>query len=167
MPHKRNPWRFESICGLAKVVRGNLIPALENITSWHERDLTNSSAERIIIPDSFLATDFMIQSLTKLLDRLEINVDRMERNLDMMGELVFSEHVLLALIQEGMSRDDAYKVCQQAAAKCWDEGLSFRRALEQDPEVTSRLSATELDECFDLQHHLRNVDTIFERLGIA
>jgi len=167
MPHKRNPWRFESICGLAKVVRGNVIPALENITSWHERDLTNSSAERIIIPDSFLATDFMIQSLTKLLDRLEINVDRMKRNLDMMGELVFSEHVLLALIQKGMSRDDAYKVCQQAAARCWDEGLSFRRALEQDPEVTSRLSATELDECFDLQHHLRNVDTIFERLGIA
>ena len=167
MPHKRNPWRFESICGLAKVVRGNLIPALENITSWHERDLTNSSAERIIIPDTFLAIDFMIQSLTKLLDRLEINVDRMKRNLDMMGELVFSEHVLLALIQKGMSRDDAYKVCQQAAARCWDEGLSFRRALEQDPEVTSRLSATELDECFDLQHHLRNVDTIFERLGIA
>jgi len=167
MPHKRNPWRFESICGLAKVVRGHLIPALENITSWHERDLTNSSAERIIIPDTFLAIDFMIQSLTKLLDRLEINVDRMKRNLDMMGELVFSEHVLLALIQKGMSRDDAYKVCQQAAARCWDEGLSFRRALEQDPEVTSRLSATELDECFDLQHHLRNVDTIFERLGIA
>ncbi|MGC8861912.1 MAG: adenylosuccinate lyase [Armatimonadota bacterium] len=167
MPHKRNPWRFESICGLAKVVRGNVIPALENIASWHERDLTNSSAERIIIPDTFLATDFMIQSLTRLLDRLEVNVDRMKRNLEMMGELVFSEHVLLALIRKGMSRDDAYKVCQQAAAKCWDAGRSFRQVLGEYPEVTSRLSPAELDECFDLEHHLRNVDVIFERLGLA
>ena len=167
MPHKRNPWRFESICGLARVVRGNVIPALENVTSWHERDMTNSAAERIIIPDSFLATDFMLRSLTKLLDRMEINVDRMKRNLEMMGQLVFSEHVLLALIRKGMSRDEGYKVCQRNAARCWDEGVSFRQALEQDHDVTSRLTPAELDECFDLEHHLRNVDAILGRLGIA
>lgn len=166
MPHKRNPWRFESICGLARVVRSNAQPAMENIVSWHERDLTNSAAERIIIPDSCLATDFMLQSLTKLMDRLEINKDNMQRNLEMMGQLVFSEHVLLALIQKGMTRDEAYKVCQRNAAKCWDDGVSFKQALEKDEDVTSRLNANELDECFDLEHHLRNVDGIFRRLGL-
>lgn len=167
MPHKRNPWRFETICGLARVVRANAVPAMENIVSWHERDLTNSAAERIIIPDSFLATDFMLNSLAKLLDKLEVNKDRMRQNLEMMGQLVFSEHVLLALIQRGMTRDDAYKVCQRNAAKCWDENVSYRTALAQDPDVTSRLTEDELDECFNLQHHLRNVDAIFERLGLS
>lgn len=167
MPHKRNPWRFESICGLARVVRSNAIPAMENIVSWHERDLTNSAAERIIIPDSCLATDFMLQSLAKLMERLEVNKANMQRNLEMMGQLVFSEHVLLALIQKGMTRDDAYKACQRSAAKCWDEGLSFRQALEKDSDVTSRLSASELDECFDLEHHLRNVEAILQRLGLS
>lgn len=166
MPHKRNPWRFETIVGLARVVRANVMPAMENVTSWHERDNTNSSCERIIIPDSCLALDFMLQSLAKLMSRLEINKDNMRRNLEKMGQLVFSEHVLLALIQKGMTREEAYKVCQRSAAQCWDEGVSFRQALEKDEDVTSRLSAKELDECFDLEHHLRNVDTIFERLGI-
>ncbi len=167
MPHKRNPWRFESVCGLAKVVRGNVIPAIENVTSWHERDLTNSAAERIVIPDSFLATDFMLQSLTKLMGKLEINVDRMKRNLEMMGQLAFSEHVLLALIRKGLTRDEGYKICQRNAAKCWDQNIPFRQALESDQDVTSRLSPAELDECFDLQHHFRNVGTVLERLGIG
>jgi adenylosuccinate lyase len=167
MPHKRNPWRFESICGLARVVRSNAIPAMENIVSWHERDLTNSAAERIIIPDSFFMVDFMLQSLTKLLDRLEVNQDNMKRNLEMMGQLVFSEHVLLALIQKGMTREEGYKVCQRNAAKCWDENVSFRQALEQDPDVQRLLSKEDLDDCFDLEHHLRNVDRVFERLGLA
>jgi len=166
MPHKRNPWRFETICGLARVVRSNAIPAMENIVSWHERDLTNSAAERIIIPDSCLAVDFMLQSLTKLLDRLEVNDANMKRNLEMMGQLVFSEHVLLALVRKGMTREEGYKVCQRNAAKCWDENVSFRQALEQDEDVKSRLTAQDLDECFDLEHHLRNVDKIFERLGL-
>lgn len=164
MPHKRNPWRFETICGLARVVRSNAIPAMENIVSWHERDLTNSAAERIVIPDSFLATDFMLNSLAKLLDRLEVNKDRMQKNLEMMGQLVFSEHVLLALIQKGMTRDEGYKVCQRNAAKCWDENVSFRAALDQDPDVQRLLTGQELDECFNLKHHLRNVDTIFNRV---
>jgi len=166
MPHKRNPWRFESICGLARVVRSNAIPAMENIVSWHERDLTNSAAERIIIPDCCLATDFMLQSLAKLLDRLEVNVDRMQRNLEMMGQLVFSEHVLLALIQKGMTRDEGYKVCQRNAAKCWDYDMPFRSALEQDLDVARLLTRSELDECFNLAHHLRNIDRVFERLGL-
>lgn len=166
MPHKRNPWRFETIVGLARVVRTNVIPAMENITSWHERDNTNSACERIIIPDSCLATDFLLQSLTKLMSRLEINVDNMRTNLEKMGQLVFSEHVLLSLVKKGMTREDAYKVCQRNAAKCWDDGVSFREALEQDADIRKLLSTEELAECFDLKHHIRNVDTILERLGI-
>lgn len=166
MPHKRNPWRFESIVGLARVVRGNVVPAMENITSWHERDNTNSACERVIIPDSCLATDFLLQSLTKLMSRLEINTDNMQANLEKMGQLVFSEHVLLALVQKGVTREDGYKICQRNAAKCWDDGVSFRQALEQDEAVCSVLSSEELGECFDLVHHLRNVDAILERLGI-
>lgn len=167
MPHKRNPWRFESIVGLARVVRSNAIPGMENIVSWHERDLTNSAAERIIIPDSCLATDFMLQSLAKLLDKLEINKANMQRNLEMMGQLVFSEHVLLALIRKGLTREEGYKIAQRNAAICWDDDMSYREALEQDPDVASRLSKEDLDECFNLEHHLRNVDRIFERLGLS
>ncbi|MFQ3548986.1 MAG: adenylosuccinate lyase [Armatimonadota bacterium] len=166
MPHKRNPWRFESIVGLARVVRANAVPAMENITSWHERDNTNSACERIIIPDSFLATDFMLQSLNRLIERLVINNSNMGNNLSKMGELVFSEHVLLALVKKGMTREEGYKVCQRNAAKSWDDNMSFREALEQDEEVKRLLSKSELDECFNLDHHLRNVDTIFKRLGI-
>ncbi len=166
MPHKRNPWRFETICGLARVVRANAHPALDNIVSWHERDLVNSAAERIIIADSFFAVDFMLQSLAKLLDRLEVNQDNMKRNLEMMGQLVFSEHVLLALIQKGMTREEGYKVCQRNAARCWDEDVSFRQALEGDADVQRLLNKEELDDCFDLAHHLRNVDRVFERLGL-
>lgn len=166
MPHKRNPWRFETICGLARVVRANSQPAMENIVSWHERDLTNSAAERVVMPDSCLAVDFMLTSLAKLLDKLELRSDNMKRNLEMMGQLVFSEHVLLSLINKGMTRDEGYKVAQRNAAKCWDEGISFRQALEKDPDVQARLSSGDLDNCFDLEHHFRNVDAIFKRLGL-
>jgi adenylosuccinate lyase len=167
MPHKRNPWRFETIVGLARVVRANVVPAMENITSWHERDNTNSAVERVIIPDSCLATDFMLQSLAKLMRRLEINTDNMRANLEKMGQLVYSEHALLALIEKGMTREEAYNVCQRNAAKCWDEGISFRQALERDSDVARLLSEDELSECFDLEHHFRNVETILGRLGIA
>ncbi len=166
MPHKRNPWRFESICGLARVVRANAQPAMENIVSWHERDLTNSAVERIIIPDSCLAVDFMLQSLTKLLGKLEVNTGNMQRNLELNGQLVFSEHVMLALIEKGMTRDEAYTICQQGAAKCWDEKIAFRLALESNERVQQLLNSEELDKCFDLEHHFRNIDTIFERLNL-
>ena len=166
MPHKRNPWRFETICSLARIVRSNAQPAMENIVSWHERDLANSAAERIIIPDTCMAVDFMLQSLTKLLDRLEVNVGHMQKNLEMMGQLVFSEHVLLALVQKGMTRDEGYKACQRNAAKCWDENIPFRQAIESDSEVMALLSQKDIDECFNLEHHLKNVDIIFARLGL-
>ncbi len=166
MPHKRNPWRFESVSSLARVVRGNLIPAIENITSWHERDLANSAAERIIIPDSCLAVDFMLQTFTKLMNRLIILQENMERNLEMMGGLVCSEQVMLALIKKGLSREEAYKAAQRNAAKAW-EGKSFREALEEDSEVSAHLTKDELDECFDIKYHLKNIDVVFERLGLA
>lgn len=167
MPHKRNPWRFETVCALAKVARGYVIPALENIPSWHERDLTNSASERIILPDICCAVDFMLQSMAVLMGRIEVRNEQMLRNLEMMGQLVFSEHVLLALIQKGMTRDEAYKVCQRNAANCWDNAVSFRTALELDQDCASRLSGAELDECFNLDHHLRNVKAIFMRAGLV
>ena len=165
MPHKRNPWRFESVSSLARVVRGNVIPALENITSWHERDLANSAAERIIIPDCCLAVDFMLRTFMKLIQKLVVLPENMKRNLETMGGLVCSEQVMLALIAKGMSREEAYKVAQRNAAKAW-EGRNFRSALEADEDVRSRLSKEELDECFDIEYHLKNIDVVFERLGL-
>lgn len=165
MPHKRNPWRFETICGLARVVRSNSVPAMEDIVSWHERDNTNSAAERIIIPDSCLALDFMIQSFTRLMSRLEVNVDNMRRNLHQMGGLVFSERVMLRMVEKGMSKEDAYVAVQENAAKTW-AGHDFHEALDSDSRVTERLSRDDLEEIFDYKHHVRNVDVIFERLGI-
>lgn len=165
MPHKRNPWRFESVSSLARVVRGNVVPALENVTSWHERDLANSAAERIIIPDSCLAVDFMLQTFTKLMGKLVVLPENMKRNLEMMGGLVCSEQVMLALIRKGMSREEAYKAVQRNAASAW-EGQAFRAALESDESVRSRLTDQELDECFDIGYHLKNVDVIFRRLGL-
>ena len=165
MPHKRNPWRFETVVGLARVVRANSIPAMENVVSWHERDNTNSAAERVIIPDSCLALDFMIQSFTKLMSRLEVNVENMKRNLEKMGGLVFSERIMLKMVEKGMSKDDAYVIVQENGAKAW-AGEDFRTALESDLRVSSILTKSELDEIFDYQHHVRNVDVIFERLEI-
>ena len=166
MPHKRNPWRFETIVGLARVIRANVIPAMESITSWHERDNTNSACERVIFADSCCALDFILTSFNKLMNKLEINKDNMLANLGRMGQLVFSEHVLLCLIRKGLTREEGYKVCQRNAARTWDENVSFREALEQDPVIREKLSREDLDSCFDLEHHYRNVDTILKRLGL-
>lgn len=165
MPHKRNPWRFETVCGLARVIRSNSLPAMENVVSWHERDNTNSAAERVIIPDSCLALDFILQSFAKLMSRLEINVDNMKADLEKMGGLVFSERIMLKMVEKGMSKDDAYVAVQQNGAKAW-AGENFRDALESDERVTSVVSKEELAEIFDYKHHVRNVDCIFERLGL-
>lgn len=166
MPHKRNPWRFETIVGLARVTRANAQPAMENITSWHERDNTNSACERVIFADSFSALDFMLTSFNKLMNKLEIKKDNMARNLTHMGQLVFSEHVLLALIRFGLTREEGYKIVQKNAANTWDKNISFRESLEQDEKVMSVIPKDELDKCFDLDHHYRNVDTILRRLGL-
>lgn len=154
MPHKRNPWNSETVCGLARVVRANSQAMLESVMTWHERDLTNSSLERIILPDTFQLVDFMLNRLTRILSGLVINEQRMGENLKMMGDLVFSEHVMVALIHKGMSREGAYKVAQRNAAKAWD-GVDFRTSVAADPDVQAHLTQEEVARLFDLAHHLR------------
>ena len=155
MPHKRNPWNSETVCGLARVVRANAHAMLESIMTWHERDLTNSSLERVILPDTFHLADFMINRMKRILDGLVVMPDNMMRNLRLMGDLVFSEHVMVELIRTGLSREEAYKVAQRNAAKAW-EGQDFQAAVRCDPDVRRVLSDGDLDRIFDLGHHLRN-----------
>lgn len=155
MPHKRNPWSSETVCGLARIVRGNAHSMLESVMTWHERDLTNSSLERIILPDTFHLADFMLNRLKRILDGLVVLPENMLRNLRLMGDLVFSEHVMVALIQAGLSREEAYKAAQRNAAKSW-EGEDFRTAVASDPEVRRYLSDAQIEELFSLEHHLRN-----------
>lgn len=155
MPHKRNPWNSETVVGLARIVRGNAGAMLETIATWHERDLTNSSLERVILPDTFQLVDFMLCRLTKILAGLVVMPDRMHANLQLMGDLVFSEHLMSALIRRGLSRREAYGIAQRHAAGSWD-GADFQTSVRSDPEVLARLSASELDEVFSLRHHLRH-----------
>jgi adenylosuccinate lyase len=165
MPHKRNPWNSETVCGLARLLRGNAHAMLESVATWHERDLTNSSLERIVFPDSCFLADFMINKLVTLLSSLQVFEDRMELNMRKMGDLVFSEHVMLTLIHAGMSREAAYKVAQRNAAKAW-EGQDFKQAVLSDPEVTSRLSTEQALEMFSLEHHLRNARYTLKAVGL-
>ncbi len=155
MPHKRNPWNSETVCGLARIVRGNAHAMLETIATWHERDLTNSSMERIILPDTFHLADFMLNRLTRILTGLVVMPDNMKTNLRKMGDLVFSEHIMVALVGKGMARADAYKVAQRNAAKAWD-GEDFKTSVANDEDVKSRFSPAEIEELFSLEHHLRN-----------
>ena len=155
MPHKRNPWNSETVCGLARLVRGNAHSMLESVMTWHERDLTNSSLERIVFPDTFHLVDFMLRRMTRILKGLVVMPENMASNLRKMGDLVFSEHVMVALIRAGMSREGAYKVAQRNAAKAWD-GEDFKTAVAADPDVQSRLSPEEVEELFSLEHHLRH-----------
>jgi len=156
MPHKRNPWHSETVCGLARVLRGNATAMMESVATWHERDLTNSSVERIVLPDSFHLIDFMLNRMTKVLAGLEIRADRMRTNLELMGDLVYSEHLMVALIGKGCSREEAYKIAQRNAARAW-EGEDYRACVSEDPDVQSRLSPQEIEEVFSLEHHLRHV----------
>lgn len=163
MPHKRNPWNSETVCGLARVVRGNAHAMLETIATWHERDLTNSSLERIILPDTFHLVDFMLNRLTCILNGLVVMPENMLLNLRKMGDLVFSEHLMVALIKSGLSRHDAYKIAQRNAAKSW-EGVDFRASVYGDPDVKSKLSEKELEEVFSLEHHLRYANDTVEKV---
>ena len=165
MPHKRNPVRCERITGLARVIRGNLQAALENVALWHERDISHSSAERVILPDSTIALDFMLADLAEVLERLRVYPERMRENLDAGGGLAYSQGVLLALVDAGLSRDDAYRIVQEAAAAAWDGGEDFRAALAARPEVAERLSTDELEALFDPARYLRNLDVVFDRLA--
>jgi adenylosuccinate lyase len=161
MPHKRNPVVAERICGLARVIRASAAVGLENVPLWHERDISHSSAERIVLPDAFLALDYMLERFAWLVEGLIVDPDRMRANLDSSHGLVFSQRVLSALVASGLARDDAYRLVQRHAMRSWDEGLDFRELVEADPEIAPRLDAT----VFDLADALKHVDVIFERLA--
>jgi adenylosuccinate lyase len=166
MPHKRNPVLTENLTGLARVVRSAVTPALENVALWHERDISHSSVERFIGPDATITLDFALARLTGVIDKLLVYPDRMARNMNRMGGLIHSQRVLLALTQAGASREDAYRLVQRNAMKVWesDGALSLLDLLKADGEVTALLSPAEIEEKFDLDYHLKHVDTIFARV---
>ncbi len=167
MPHKRNPVRCEQISGLARVLRANAMAAMENIPLWHERDISHSSVERVIIPDSCILIDYMLARFTNIIQKLLVYPENMQGNLEKTKGMFFSERILLALVDKGLTREEAYHLVQRNAMKVWADGSTdFHQALLADPDVSSRLSRQELDECFDLQHHLRFVDEIFQRAGL-
>ena len=164
MPHKRNPVLAENLTGLARLVRMAVIPALENVALWHERDISHSSVERNIGPDATVTLDFALHRLTGVIDRLVVHPENMRRNLDRLGGLVHSQRVLLALTQRGVAREDAYRIVQRNAMKVWEGKGEFMAELKSDPNVTAALSDTEINELFDLGYHLKHVDTIFSRV---
>ncbi len=164
MPHKRNPIVAERICGLARLVRGYALVGLENVALWHERDISHSSAERIVLPDSFLAVDYMLDRFAWLVEGLTVRPERMRANLEVTGGLFFSQRLLLALVDSGLDRDTAYRAVQRHAMRAWDEGLDFRRLVRGDVEIASRVS---LDEVFDLAAFTRHTDVVFQRLHAA
>lgn len=166
MPHKRNPITCERVAGLARVLRGNSQAAMENISLWHERDITHSSVERIIIPDSCILLDYMLGLFTDIVDKLIVYPVNMKKNLELMHGLVFSQSVLLALTKKGMKREDAYAAVQKSAMDVWQNKKNFKDVLKSDKSITNYLSNSELDELFDLKKSIRNVDYIFERVGL-
>jgi len=167
MPHKRNPIISERICGMARIVRANSVVGLENVALWHERDISHSSAERVVLPDSSIALDYMVQKAIGLIDGLVVYPERMLENLGATHGLIFSGQLLLALTNKGVSRETAYEWVQRNAMRVWDENRDFHELVKADADITSKLSAEEIDRTFSLDHYLRNVDQIFQRLGIT
>src|SRR5215203_2833695 len=164
MPHKRNPIVAERICGLARIVRAAAVVGLENVALWHERDISHSSAERVVLPDAFLALDYMLDRFVWLVEGLVVRPGRMRRNLEASHGLFFSQRVLLALVESGLARDDAYRVVQRNAMRAWDEEQDFRSLVEADADITSVLSPDALADAFDLRAYTRHVDAVFQRL---
>ena len=158
MPHKRNPISAETISGLARVVRSNLLAGLQDVALWHERDISHSSVERVVLPDSAVLAHYMVVRLDRLLSGMYVDVERMESNVWSSHGLVFSQPVLLALVAGGMARDDAYRIVQRNAISAWEQGVDFRRLLESDPEVF--LGAGALDEAFDLRRAIRHIERV-------
>jgi adenylosuccinate lyase len=167
MPHKRNPELCERICGLARLVRGYALTSMENISLWHERDISHSSTERIILPDSCLALDYSLALFTSVMRRLQIYPQRMKRNIGLTKGLIFSQRVMLALIDKGLSRQKAYEMVQRNAMKAWQGNKNFLSLLKADPEVTATLPPEKLEPLFDEQYYLRYIDEIFKRLGLT
>ncbi|HZU11789.1 MAG TPA: adenylosuccinate lyase [Chloroflexota bacterium] len=167
MPHKRNPILNERISGLARVVRGYAVPALENVVLWHERDISNSSVERVVLPDASILVDYMLAIFTRIITGMRVREDRMAANLETSHGLFFSEKVLTALIDAGFTRPEAYALVQRNALTSWETGEPFRVVLESDPEVVARLSPEQMDRLFDLNGFLHSIDVAFERLGLG
>lgn len=164
MPHKRNPIGSENMSGLARVIRGHMVTAYENVTLWHERDISHSSAERIILPDATILLDYMLNRFGNIVKKLTVFPENMKRNMDATFGLIYSQRVLLKLIDKGMSREGAYDLVQPKTAISWDNQVPFRPLLEEDAEIMSILSMEDLDDAFDYHYHLKNVDTIFDRV---
>jgi len=166
MPHKRNPVLTENLTGLARMVRGYVTPALENVALWHERDISHSSVERYLGPDATITLDFALGRLTGIIDKLLIYPERMQKNLDRMGGLVHSQRVLLALTQAGISREDSYRIVQRNAMKVWesDGAESLMELLKADPDVAAKMTASEIEDRFNLDYHFKHIDTIFDRV---
>jgi len=167
MPHKRNPELCERICGLARLIRGHALTSLENIALWHERDISHSSTERIILPDSCLAVDYMLSMFTSIMKGLKVYPENMRRNIEITQGLVFSQRVLLALINKGLTREEAYKMVQDNAMEAWRGKKSFLALLRMDKRITNYLTEGELKSLFDYSYYLRYVETVFERLGLT
>lgn len=167
MPHKRNPELSERVCGLARLIRGHAVTALENVALWHERDISHSSAERIILPDSCMALDYILDIFADVIDGLRVYPERMKQNIEMTRGLVFSQRVLLALIENGLSREMSYSIVQRCAMRCWEGGEDFRQLLRDEPDVTNRLPGEALDSIFDYDYYMRFVDSSFIRLGLS
>lgn len=167
MPHKRNPIGSENMAGLARVVRGHMVTAYENVSLWHERDISHSSAERIIIPDTTILIDYMLNRFGNIVKNLTVFPENMKRNMNATFGLIYSQRVMLKLIDHGMTREQAYDLVQPKTAQAWDEQMDFRPLLEADPAITDVLTKADLDDAFDYNHHLKQVDTIFERVGLA
>ena len=163
MPHKRNPWRFENVCGLARVMRGYASAAMENQALWHERDMSNSSVERVIFPDAMTLLDFMLERFAGLVDGLVVDALRMRENLDLTRGLAFSGTLLLELTRKGLSREGAYALVQRHAMETWDHGGDFRERVLADPKICEVLSKEEIDRAFSLDEALRHVEAIFRR----
>lgn len=166
MPHKRNPIGSENMTGLARVIRGHMITAYENVSLWHERDISHSSAERIILPDATILLNYMLNRFGNIVKNLTVFPENMKRNMDRTYGLIYSQRVLLALIEKGMSREEAYDTVQPKAMEAWETQVQFKELVEAEEKITSLLTQEEIDDCFDYSYHLSQVDTIFERLGL-
>ena len=166
MPHKRNPITCERISGLARIVRGNALASMEDITLWHERDISHSSVERVILPDSTIAVDYAINKFIDIVDKLLIYPEAMKANIEKTGGLIFSQRILISLVNKGIDRDNAYRWVQRNAMKRWLNNEDFRENVHKDEDITKCLSSQEIDDCFDYAYYLRNIDVIMKRFGI-
>jgi adenylosuccinate lyase len=167
MPHKRNPIRSERLTGMARIIRSHSVAALENVALWHERDISHSSVERVILPDACILLHFMLVEMADLVKNLLVYPENMARNMNVYGGVVFSQRVLLALVEKGMSREQAYKIVQENAHRAWNQpDGNFRDLIAKDPRVSAKLSPAEIEACFDPQRHLQHLEEVYQRLGI-